>query len=83
MPETTTPPTKEEFEAAVKKVFMDLWPSLTEAEADEYLKSDEAREVINNSFKQNQREYESGEISVKQFLTGGSGQAGYCLSMMY
>ena len=75
--------TIEEFRQNVKETFSALWPSLTDAEVEAYLSSDEAVEQIENGYKSNLLEYENGEQTFAQFSIGGAGSVGMCLSLMY
>lgn len=74
---------RKDFDEEVKKVFWECWPSLSEQEVDEYLKSEEAQKVITEEWEMSLRDFNAGKITRKQVVIGGGSAAGSCLEMMY
>ncbi len=74
-------PTFEEFYAAVRQFFKELWKTLSEEEADRYIDSE--IDSIKESYQENVEEYQNGEITLEQFKRGAVAAVAHCLEMMY
>lgn len=73
--------TYENFYKAIRQDFIEFNKRLSEQEVDRYLKSEE--EKIKRDYKENIEEFNSGEITDKQFWIGGVSAVANCLSLMY
>ena len=76
-------PTYDEFRGLVKEKFKSYMSRLSEEQVEEYLNSEESKEVIENQYEMSSQRLEQGEITEEVFRNGGASAAAHCLEMLY
>lgn len=76
-------PTREEYSKMVKDEFLSIMKNWDESEVLDYFNSEEAQNIIDDSYKVDSNRFANNQITAEQFRKAGPNAVANCLMMCF